>query len=225
MAELQAVVGKQELGGRAGQSRTEGGQAGYGVDVGQVVEKHKIQADHRPHRPAHGVDAADHAGSAAEGHHRDLFAAAPAQDVQHLVVGGGGDDGIGHVMGSAEAPSDEVGVGLAAGAPQLLGEVRGHPVGADDVRQRGEVIGGQPRFGDGDVAFGDTGQGLVDAEALGEQRAHATRQRLGLVRGAPEVELHRRAGNSDGFLAAHGGNGTHMPRVSECGGESYETPP
>ena len=105
-------------------------------------------------------------------------------------------------MGSAEAPTDEVGVGLAAGAPQLPGEVRGHPVGADDARQRGEVIGGQPRFGDGDVAFGDAGQGLVDAEALGEQRAHATRQRLGLVRGALEVELHRRAGNSDAFLAA-----------------------
>ena len=89
MPECEAVLGEKLFGGRSGHPCAEGGLPRHGVDRDQFVETAQVDRQRRAVLAAVGIEATDHAGAAAEGHHGHLGERAPLQQGVHLVVGRG----------------------------------------------------------------------------------------------------------------------------------------
>ena len=100
----------------------------------QLVEPAQVQRDDGVESAAVGVEAADHAGAAAERHHRDPPLRAVPQHLGDLVLGARSQDRVGRVLRFSVLAAQQVQGGLAAGAQQSRAVVVGAVRFADDRR-------------------------------------------------------------------------------------------
>lgn len=170
------------------------------------------------------VQAADHAGAAAERDDRDPPLGAEREQGGDLLLAAGQHHGVRRVLLGPAAAAQQVRRGLAAGAQQPVGVGGADVLGADDRGQviavgRGEGGGRQDDLGGGE--FGLLGGG--DAERRGEQVPDVRRQGLGQGGIAPAVPPHRgkREGRLVGpYLGSHRVTSLHRENL---GGNLVET--
>jgi len=99
----------------------------------------------------------------------------------------------GRILSSGVLAAQQIHRGLAAGMQQAIPVVGAAMVRADDRGQRLAVLGRQLRrpqlhLVGVEVSFGRPGH----TQSLGQQRADALRERLGVVGITPGIPLHRR---------------------------------
>ena len=149
MAERHPLRREQRLGLGPPQARLQHGGHRDVVDRDQPLHPHEVEAQHAGVPLARGDQAAGHRRAAPERDDRDVVRDRDREDRGDLVVRAGADDGVGRVGEVALARPEEVGRRLAPGA-QPPGLVVGADVlGADDLGELPQHVGGDRRGGEG----------------------------------------------------------------------------
>ena len=134
MAEGEAALAEQPFGVRSGEPGAELGFAGHLVERVQFVQPAQVQRDHGLEVAADRIQAADHAGAAAERDDRDAVVRAVPQDRGDLVFVAGQQHRVGRVLDAGVLAAQQVQRGLAACAQQPGAVVDAAVLGADDRR-------------------------------------------------------------------------------------------
>ncbi len=108
------MLAEQTLGIGAGDAGAELGLAGYLVEAVELIEAAQVERHDGLEVAAQRVEAADHAGPAAERHDRDAALGAVGEDRGDLVVIAGQQNRVGCVLNAGVLAPQQIQGGLAA---------------------------------------------------------------------------------------------------------------
>lgn len=188
----EAAFAEQAFGLRTGEPGAQFSFAGDLVEPVQGVKAAKVHGDDGVEVTADRVQAADHTGAAAEGHHGDAMARAVLEDLLNVILIAGQNHRVGGVLPKFLA-AQEIRCGLATRMEQPV-DIVGPQVGlAGDRGEAGAVIGGQCAGGHLYVLDAGAGHlGCRHAQRLFEQGSDTGGQWFGQGRITPGVPGHRR---------------------------------
>ena len=130
-----AALAEQAFGVRPGQAGAQLGLPGDLVERVKLVQPPQVQRHHGLEVAADRIEAADHAGAAAERDDRNAVVRAEPQDRGYLLVTAGQEHRVGRVLHTGVLAAQQVQRRLAAGAQQPGTVVDAAVIGADDRRQ------------------------------------------------------------------------------------------
>ncbi len=207
MADREPVRAHGVLGLGAAQTRSEGGDERDAVDL-DAAHPAQIQRDQALVRAGDRVDAADHAGSAAERDHRDPLARADLEHVGELGRLAGHDHRVGRRGQAPAAQADQVGIAASRRSP--------HPLLVCDqdarlVHRVDDRIGQRARRGERDLVELDRSHRLRLAELRAQHLQRRRRQRHPPLGVAPPRPLRRPRGPLRGLR-----HPAHPPAPARC---------